>query len=138
MIRDAAPGAGGKAVAPRTKPRTEPRNVFPGLAPGCPCKCTPLSPAVCMTTLPPRCCVMVVMQSLGVAEHQQGQPGAKSSLCSRRGHGLGGDEGGMQWGWAAGSAAGATAADGRFRFGGWPDERFVVGAAMAMRPRSES
>ncbi len=80
---------------------------------------------------------MVVMQSLGVAEHQQEQPGAESSLFSGRGHVFSGDEGGMQWGWAAQSAAGAKAADGRFGFGGWPDERFVVRAAMTMRARRE-
>ena len=78
MIGDAQAEAGRRGrVMPRTKPRTEPRNVFPGSAPGCPCKCTPLAPAGCMTTRPPRCsAVRVVMQSLGVAEHQQGQPGA--------------------------------------------------------------
>ena len=44
-----APCAGwcrrGSPLVTRTKPRTEPRNVFPGSAPGCPCKCTPLAPA---------------------------------------------------------------------------------------------
>ena len=54
MIGDAQAEAGRRGrVVPRTEPRTEPRNVFPGSAPGCPCKCTPLAPAGCMTTRAP-------------------------------------------------------------------------------------
>ena len=121
---------GGRLVT-RTKPRTEPRNVFPGSAPGCPCKCTPLAPAGCMTTRPPRCSkVRVVMQSLGVAEHQQGQPGAESS--SRRGHEFGGEGGGNRPGWAAGSAADRRAANRALALERRREEHFVVAVVRGM------
>ena len=42
-------------LGPMTKPMTEPMTCGHGLAPGSPCYCTPLSPAVCVTTPPPRC-----------------------------------------------------------------------------------
>jgi hypothetical protein len=114
-------------LVPRTKPRTEPRIVFPGSAPGCPCKCTPLAAAICMTTRPPRCSkVRVVMQSLGVAEHQQGQPGAESSHLSMRGHEFGGEGGGNRSGWVAGSAADRRAANRALASERRRDEHFVV------------
>lgn len=132
MIGQAQAEAGRRGgCVPRTKPRTEPRIVFPGSAPGCPCKCTPLAPAICMTTRPPRCSkVRVVMQSLGVAEHQQGQPGAGSSLFSRRGHGLGRQGGEMRPVWAAGSAADRGAADRALAFGRQRAKRYVVSAVL--------
>ena len=124
-----APHAGrcrrGGWVLTRTKRRTQPRNVLPGSAPGCPCKCTPLAPADCMTTRPPRCSkVRVVMQPLGVAEHQQGQPGAESSC--RRGHEFREEGGEDRAGWAAGSAADRRAANGTWPLERRREERFVV------------
>jgi hypothetical protein len=44
-----------RRAQPITKPITKPITVGDGPAPGCPCKCTPFSPAVCLTTPPPRC-----------------------------------------------------------------------------------
>ena len=115
----------GSPLVTRTKPRTEPRNVFPVSAPGCPCKCTPLAPAVCMTTRPPRCSkVRVVMQSLGVAEHQQGQPGAESN--SRRGHEFEGEGGGNRPGWADGPAADREAGSRALASERQRNEHFVV------------
>lgn len=42
-------------LVPSTEPSTEPITFGDGPAPGCPCKCTPMSPAACLTTRPPRC-----------------------------------------------------------------------------------
>ena len=72
---------------------------------------------------------------LGVAEHQQGQPGAGSSLFSRRGHGSGGDGGEMQPGWAAGSAAQSGAADRALASGRQREEHCVVAAVLGRRGR---
>jgi len=82
----------GRRRVPRTKPRTKPISkpitTSPGSAPGCPCKSTPLAPRSCLTTRPPRCSTgRVVKQSSGVAEHQQGQPGAENLWLWLRGAG---------------------------------------------------
>ena len=59
-----------------TKPMTAPMTCGHGPAPDSPCKCTPQSPAACLTTPSPRCDFdEVVKQSLGM-EHQQGESGA--------------------------------------------------------------
>jgi hypothetical protein len=62
-------------VGPSSKPSSEPSSCATGLAPDPPCKCTPFAPTVCLTTPPQRRSV-VVKQSLGMAEQQQGESGA--------------------------------------------------------------
>jgi len=80
---------------------------------------------------------MVVMQSLGVAEHQQGQPGALSSLFTGRGHRFSGDGEGIEAGLALSSAARTTAAGTMLELGGWPEQCNVVGAVVGVRQRRE-
>ena len=70
------------------------------------------------------------MQSLGVAEHQQGQPGAESSF--RRGHEFGGEGGGNRSGWAAGPAADRKAANRALASERRRDEHFVVAVVRGM------
>jgi len=81
---------------PILKPIREPLHCVEGPVPGFPCKCTPCSPVVCLTTIPPRCCVRVVKQSTGEAEQMQGKPGAgvASSSGDQEGEaGRGGERG---------------------------------------------
>jgi hypothetical protein len=64
-----------RGLEPSSKPSSEPSSCATGLAPDPPCKCTPFAPAVCMTT-PPQRRLVVVMQSLGMVEQEQGGSGA--------------------------------------------------------------
>ena len=83
-----------------------------GAGPGLPLQMHAFVPGGLHDHPPSTSSVMVVMQSLGVAEHQQGQPGAGSSPSSGRGRVSGRDGEGFEAGSAVFSDAG-TAADQR-------------------------
>jgi hypothetical protein len=85
--RAGAAGAARQRCLPSSTPSSKPSSCATGPAPGTPRKCTPLAPAVCLTTLPPRCCVMVVKQSSGAVEDQWGEPGAGTAGVQHCGSG---------------------------------------------------
>jgi hypothetical protein len=82
--RSAIAGAAGVREGlrgPITKPITKPLTVGEGAAPGPPCKCMPLAPKFCLTTRPPRLRRKFGWSGSpsGLAEHQQGEPGAAAA-----------------------------------------------------------
>ena len=74
-------------VGPLSKPLSNPLIFEEGPAPGSPRKTRCSGPAACLTTLPPRCCVMVVKQSSGAVGDQRGDPGAGTGAVQDCGSG---------------------------------------------------
>ena len=74
-------------LEPLRKPLRDPLLFEEGPAPETPRKTAPLAPDACLTTLPPRCCVMVVKQSSGADQSQRGVPGAGTAAIRCPGSG---------------------------------------------------
>jgi hypothetical protein len=108
-----------------------------GTGPGLPLQMHAFVPGGLHDHPPSTSSVMVVMQSLGVAEHQQGQPGARSSGLWERGRVFDGGGGGIEAGSAVYSDAGATADQRAVEPGGWRGQRKVAGATIAVAWRRE-
>jgi hypothetical protein len=108
-----------------------------GAGPGLPLQMHAFVPGGLHDHPPSTSSVMVVMQSLGVAEHQQGRPGAGSSRLWRRGRVFGGGGGGIEVGSAVFSDAGTTADQRAVELGRWRGQCRVAGAAIAVHSRDE-
>ena len=74
-------------LEPLRKPLRDPLLFEEGPAPGTPRTNAWFVPDACLTTLPPRCCVMVVKQSSGTDQTQRGVPGAGTAAIGCPGSG---------------------------------------------------
>lgn len=132
MIGETAGRAVGSGVLPPDETPDGTPECLSGAGPGLPLQMHAFVPGGLHDHPPSTSSVMVVMQSLGVAEHRQGQPGAGSSLLWESGRVIGWDGGGIETGSAVFSAAGTTADQGAGELGRWRGQCNVVGGPVAL------